>query len=506
VSFKSPIEARPQRILYLLLIVAIAWLILFLRTFFVQVIEGSHYAALVRRQSERRDVLIPERGRIYDRNERVLADNFDGQKMNSERVKNRFRIYPNGSVASHILGNVGWNGRGAMGVEYTLDRELYGIEGWRFSKVDARRRKTYGFQLDGQDPVSGIDVYLTIDMDIQDAVEASLKEKVHWLKARSASAIVIEPSTGDILALANYPSFDANFIREKGSVFKNEVTQKIFEPGSTFKLFTAAAALEEKLFAPSDSIDAQQGQLRVFGDIIRDTQSYGMLTFSQAMAFSSNVVFAKVAQALGNQLFFKYVRSFGFGMSTGIDLPGEEKGNVKEIERWSGRTLSTMAMGHEILVTPIQLIMATAAFANQGYLMRPRLIRELRSRHNNEVIREFQPRRVRRVVSPETAEKIKEMMVGVVEFGTARNIQSKLISTSGKTGTAEKYDVELGRYDRGKNVATFAGFAPADRPQYVILVVVDEPQTYTTGGRTAGVLFKDIAEKLLQIHKMKICF
>ncbi len=492
-----PTEERTIRLVFVLTGLSLVWIVLVAKTFYTQVVQSGYYTETLKNQSEKRVMLKPRRGRIYDRNKVLLVGNYNGRERGNLEVRNKFRMYLNENSASHILGNVGWNGRGTMGVEAKLDRELYGLEGWKFKKVDARRRTSVGYKMEGREPSQGLDVVLTIDSKIQDMVEDALANQVEYVNAKSGTAIVLDPHNGEILALANYPDYNANFIKEEGSVFRNDAIQKVYEPGSTFKLITAAAALEEKKFNTREKIDTEGGRFSIYGDVIRDTHDYGVLSFAEALAYSSNVAFAKIATELGNETFFRYVRSFGFGMRTGVELPAEEKGRLKDVRSWSGRTLSTMAMGHEILVTPLQLVMAVAAIANGGELMRPMLVKSVLNPKDQSLVKENTSTTVRRVVSPETAHQLKLIMKDVVEYGTAKSIKSKNVTYSGKTGTAEKFDWEKKRYSHNKTNASFIGLIPAEDPKYVALVLMDEPEKYTSGARAAGPVFKEIAENLV---------
>ncbi len=496
-----PHDQRNLRLMIVLSFIGFLWFALFAKTFYAQVVRSGYYSEKLKNQSEKRVMLTPSRGRIYDRSGNVLADNYDGKKRENPQAANGFRIYPYGSLASQVVGCVGWNGRGIAGVEYSLDQELYGFEGWSFRKVDAHRRTYHGYDLEGQDPISGMDVVLTLDVDVQDAVEETLENHVEYLGAKAGSAIVMDPHTGEILAMANYPSYDPNIAQHSTQYLRNDAIQKTYEPGSTFKLFTASAALEEQQVNLEEKIDTEGGRLVIYGDVIRDTHDYGKVSFAEAMAHSSNVAFAKLATRVGSERFYRYARAFGFGMTTGVDLPAEEKGTLKELSRWSGRTLSTMAMGHEVSVTPLQLLTAAAAVANGGLLLRPRIVKELRSSEDGRIVKSFHPQVIRRVISPETAHKIKVVVKDVIEYGTASNLKSNLVSFSGKTGTAEKFDWDKGAYSKSKTNASFVGMIPAEDPQYVVIVVIDEPEKYTSGAKTAGPVFKEIAETLAVMPK-----
>jgi cell division protein FtsI/penicillin-binding protein 2 len=475
-----------------------------IRVFQIQVVQSGEYASKLERQSLKRVLIRPDRGRILDRNGEALVLNADVKikvKNNTRALK---RLHPYGSLAGQVLGRSGKDGRGQMGIELTLDAELRGVDGWTYRKLDAKRRIYDGFSADAwQEATSGLDVILSIQKEIQEIAETALSHGVRDVKADRGAAIVLDPYTGDILAMASYPEFNPDARKVDHHRVKNDAISKSFEPGSTFKMITAAAALEEQHFSIVDTIDANQGVFKIYGDVIRDHTKRGRISFAEAMAYSSNVCFAKIAQAVGREEFYRYVRSFGFGMATGIDLPGEEKGKLKSLDNWSGRTLVTMAMGHEILATPLQMTMAYGAIANGGTLLRPRLIKELRTSRTSRVVQKIEVDSIRRVISDETAAKIRKTLEGVVEYGTARNLKSSKVSISGKTGTAEKYDVKAGRYLYNSQNSSFIGLIPAHNPKYVVMVVVDEPRTFTSGARTAGPIVKEIAEKLYYTPGLK---
>ena len=478
------------------------WFILLAKTFHIQIVKEQYFSSKLERQSVKRTIQNAERGLIYDRNGNVLVKNLktkikvDDLDNNRSREVYLDRFQPFGKITSQLIGITGRNEQGQMGIEYSFNEELKGIEGWKHKKVDAWRKTQEGFQLGGRNPVAGLNLYTTIDIDIQEIVNNALEKGVDKVNADRGAAVVVDVNTGEILAMATYPSFNPNDRYDfQFAHTKNDIVSKSFEPGSTFKLIAAAAALEENKFSLTDSIDANQGRFVIYGDVIRDHHKHGKISFSEAMAFSSNVAFAKIAQEVGKENYYRYVRKFGFGHKTGIQIPGEEKGKLKPIETWSGRTLVTMAMGHEIMSTPIQIAMAYAAIANGGNLLQPQIVKKIYSA-NGELVNQMKPKVVRKVVSEETASILREMLHEVVSKGTARNLNSEVLDIAGKTGTAEKYDVSLGRYKRSSMNSSFVGMFPATHPRYVCYVVVDEPRTFTSGARTAGPIFKEIAHKM----------
>jgi cell division protein FtsI/penicillin-binding protein 2 len=408
------------------------------------------------------------------------------------------RICPNGPLAGQVLGMVGRDGYGQSGLEFHMDRDLRGTDGWRYLRRDARRRYAPGASDQIQPAVDGLNVRLTLDARVQSVVEHALERGVLRTGAKSGVAIVIEPRTGDIIAMANYPFFDPNAPRgSSGENRRNDAVVKVYEPGSTFKMFTAAALLEERRIRPRDTIDAEGGRWQLDGQVIRDTHPLHRISFADAVAHSSNIVFAKVSTRIPSITFYKYLRSFGFGMKTGVNLPAEESGSLKPVGQWSGRSQQTIAFGHEVSTTPLQLAMAFSAIANGGVLMRPRLVQGWTDAEGR-MVRAEEPRAVRRVISDTTAATLRRLMQGVVDFGTAEAIRHPTITIAGKTGSAQKIDPATGHYMEGRYNASFAGMAPADHPAFVALVVIDEPEQFKFGGQAAAPVFREILDRLAE--------
>ncbi len=486
-----------RRFLTLGVVFTVIWSVLAVRVFYVQVLRSSHYRGLSESQSVHRDVLSPSRGEIFDRTGSRLVVNVKSRKGIAESFRGS-RICPNGAMAGQVLGMVGRDGYGQSGLEFHLDRDLRGTDGWRYLRRDARRRYTPGAADQIQPAVDGMSVRLSLDARVQSVVEHALERGVVRTGAKSGVAIVIDPYTGDVLAMANYPFFDPNAVRStSGDNRRNDAVVKVYEPGSTFKMFTAAALLEEHRLRPNDTIDAEGGRWEINGQWIRDTHPLNRISFSEAVAHSSNIVFAKVSTRIPPITFYKYLRSFGFGMKTGINLPAEESGSLKPVGEWSGRSQQTIAFGHEVSTTPLQLVMAFGAIANGGILMRPRLVQGWTD-GEGQIVRAEEPREVRRVISDTTATKLRLMMRGVVDFGTAEAIRHPTISIAGKTGSAQKIDPATGRYMEGRYNSSFAGMAPADRPAFVALVVIDEPEQFKFGGQAAAPVFREILDRLAE--------
>ncbi len=488
-----------KRFIALGLLLAMAWTGMLVRVFFVQVVQAEEYRELARNQSVRRTILPPKRGEILDRNLHKLVVNaeveIEAAPLTGKEGRRLNRICSHGTLAGQVLGNVGRDGYGLLGLEYALDRELRGSDGWQYQRVDARHRFYPDFEARKQEPVNGKTVVLTLDAKIQSIVEHALERGVHRVGARKGVAVVVEPFSGDVLAMANYPFYDPN-TRSDGDAWKNLAVTMVYEPGSTFKMVTAAALVEQGEIAPGDSLDAEGGTYRLANQIIRDTKPYDRLSFRDAMAYSSNIAFAKASVLIKPPDFYRYIRSFGFGIKTGIGLPAEEGGSLKPVSEWSGRTQGTMAFGHEISATPLQVTMAFAAVANGGMLMKPRIVKEWLDADGRQV-RAEEHKSVRRILSPETAAQIKDMLAAVVEYGTAMDIRSDRISIAGKTGTAEKIDPETGKYLKGIFHSSFVGMIPVDRPQYVCLVLIDEPTQLKYGGQSAAPVFREITDRLM---------
>ena len=488
-----------KRIVTLAFLLAIAWLGMLGRVAWVQVVKSGYYSELAASQSIRRNVVAPKRGEILDRDLRKLVVNADVelQSETTARIRRISRVCPQGSLAGQVLGTVGKDGYGQLGLEYFLDRELRGTDGWKYLRHDVKNRYYPGFEEKKKEALDGMNVVLTLDSRMQEIVEHALERGVQKAGAKQGVALVVDPYTGDILAMANYPFYDPNTRDTEGKdAWKNQAVVKVYEPGSTFKVITSAALLEENLIDPADTVDGENGQYKIGGQIIKDTHPHGRISFTDALAYSSNICYAKVATRLRPETFYKYVRSFGFGMKTGVGLPAEEGGVLKPVGDWSGRTQSTIAFGHEISATPLQATMAVAAVANGGVLMKPRIVKAW-SDNAGHVVQEAPPRTVRRVLSEATAGKVKAMMTAVVEYGTAAEIRTDRIPMAGKTGTAEKIDAETGRYVHGLFNSSFMGMVPVDRPEFVCLVLLDEPSMLKYGGQSAAPIFREIVDRVL---------
>jgi stage V sporulation protein D (sporulation-specific penicillin-binding protein) len=417
------------------------------------------------------------------------------------QIREYKRLYPNGSLAAHLLGFTDIDNRGLEGIELYTDAYLSGMKGWRLTQRDAKRRELICWGYKSILPTDGYDIVLTIDSVIQNIVERHLRLTAERYKALSATAIVMQPASGEILALYNYPDYDLNNLADYSAAWRrNLAVTDVFEPGSSFKFITAASALEEEKVKLEDRFFCENGQYRVGGRILHDHKPHAELSFKEVIEHSSNIGTAKVAQLLGKNTLYRYIKDFGFGSPTEIDLPGEVKGIVHPPSRWSRTSLSSVPMGQEIAVTPIQLIRAVSCVANDGMLVKPQIIK-LIQRKDKKVIKSFPAQEVRRVISAQTARALKDILAGVVENGTGKLAAVPGYRAAGKTGTAQKAR-PTGGYYRNKYIASFAGFVPADQPVISILVVVNEPRPIYFGSQVAAPVFRKIATETLRYLQM----
>jgi len=412
-------------------------------------------------------------------------------------VAEPLRLYPNRELAAHVLGFEGVEG-GLEGLERAFEEELGGTPGKAIVGRDALGREVAAPHV-LQPPAPGLGVMLTIDRTIQYIVERELDAAHRRTGARTSMAVVLEPRTGDVLALAIRPTFNPNAFLDARSPgdWRNRAITDPFEPGSTFKVILAAAALEEGVVKPGDRINGEGGAIRIAQTTIRDWKKYGWLTFAEVLQNSSNVGSIKVGLALGRDRYYRYISAFGFGAPTGVELLGESRGLLREPARWSGLSLPTMSIGQEISVTALQLVTAFGAVANGGTLMQPRLVRATFDGRGREV-RRFEPRRVRQVISPETARTLTRLLVRVVEDGTGHNAAIPGYEVAGKTGTAQKLDRVTRRYSHAPGVLSFAGFAPAADPRFAMLVMLDEPKNEKWGSEAAAPIFAAIGREILR--------
>jgi cell division protein FtsI (penicillin-binding protein 3) len=408
------------------------------------------------------------------------------------------RFYPNRELAAHVLGFVGFDDRGLEGVELGQDRLLAGEAGVALVERDALGREVTAQPTILKTPTSGRGLVLTIDSTIQYIAERELETAWRETRANAGMVLVMDPRTGELLAVAIRPTFNPNaYQTATAAEWRNRALTDPFEPGSTFKAILAAAALQEKVVRPDDRVYGEQGVITVANRAIHDWKKYGWLSFREVLKFSSNVGSIKVGLALGRERYYQYMTAFGFGAQTGIDLPGESRGLLRAPGRWSGLSLATMAIGQEISVTGVQMLAAFAAIANEGRLMQPHLVRALLDEEGHEVHR-VEPRAVRQVIAPETAATLTSILTAVVADGTGHKARLPGYAVAGKTGTAQKRDPHTRTYSRKPGVLSFAGFVPADAPRLAILALLDEPKTVVWGSEAAAPIFAAVAGQALR--------
>lgn len=553
-SEKSLLNRRVRVILLLFMFLPF---ITILRAYQLQFVERSKLAKLAEKQHLTKITIPSRRGVIYDRdmNELAISVNVDSiyaqpfkisnpefiaekissltgiefkdvlEKLKSKKrfvwIKRRIplseyvkaelmkyegigiiietkRYYPNKELAGQVIGFEGTDSRGLAGIEYYYDELIGGKPITLLVERDATGEPIFTQGIADKVHAEGYGVVLTISRAMQHIVERELKNAVEMTGAKRGMAIVMRPKTGEIIALANYPFFDPNaHDRYSGEYWKNRVVSDSFEPGSTFKAFLIAAALNEGVVKPTDKIYCENGTFRVANAIIRDVHPYGWLTVEEVIKYSSNIGASKIGERLGASKFYDYIRLFGFGEKTGIDLPGEATGLVPAPKNLSKITLSTVSFGQGISVTAIQLINALSAIANGGKLMKPFIVKKILDR-DGRTIKEFHPQVIRNVISEEVSKKVKSMLSRVVEEGgTGQKAALLGYRVAGKTGTAQK--VESGRkgYSPDKRISSFMGFVPVDDPELAILVVIDEPKGIKYGGIVAAPVFKSIAYQCL---------
>ena len=419
------------------------------------------------------------------------------------------RIYPAGQMLCHIVGFCGFGDadpktpdssfRGMEGVERSLDTWLAGQEGWRHYEKDARGHELVNYGCEERSPRHGGTVRLTVNSNLQQIVESELDIACKRLRPLKASVVIMNPETGDILALANRPAFDPNDAgNAKPETRFNTAVGASFEPGSTFKVITCAGVINSRLATPDTKVWCENGRWAYGGSPMRDHHPYGMLSVTQIIEKSSNIGAAKLAIQLGEERFHAYIRAFGFGENTGIALPGEVRGIVHPRSKWKPMSITRIAMGHEVAVTPLQLTTAICAIANGGRLLMPKLVHDIRD-ESDAILIAYQTQEVRRVITASTAAKIRDMLVQVTgKKGTASRAHIPGFHVAGKTGTAQK--LEDGHYSHEDHITSFVGFVPASKPAFVMTVLFDQADVKAhedAGGLVAAPVFRVIAEKAL---------
>jgi cell division protein FtsI (penicillin-binding protein 3) len=412
------------------------------------------------------------------------------------------RFYPNMEIGAHVVGFTGRDPNGLEGIELKYDSTIMGNTGYIITERDALGRNIDILNTVIKDSSPGKSVILTLDKTIQFITEKELAKAVTESNAKSGMALVMESDTGKVLAMANYPTFNPNaYSRYSLAQLRNHVVTDSFEPGSTFKVFTIASALDSGVIKPSDVYNCENGVYRTSGRTIHDDHPHSRLTVSEIIKYSSNIGAAKIGFKMGEENLSSYLRNFGFGGRTGIDLPGESPGSLKK--HMYGIDLATTSFGQGVSLSTIQLISALSAIANGGNLMRPYLVEQILN-DDGTVVQKFEPQVVRRVISPETAQKITKMMETVTgDGGTGTKAALDGFRVAGKTGTAQKVDPVTHAYSPTKRIGSFVGFVPADKPKLTIAVIIDEPQGIKYGGVVAAPAFREIAQNSLAYLKIQ---
>lgn len=426
--------------------------------------------------------------------DRELISSIDGVGI----IKESRRYYPNGPLAGSLIGFTGVDSKGLEGLELYYDNVLKGATLKVTGERDARGRTLLFEDVDKKVPLEGMMVELTIDKTIQYIAEKELGKAVEGSNARGGMAVVMEPFTGEILAMAVQPTFNPNnYSRYTPAEWRNRAVTDNFEPGSIFKLFLLSTALEENLVKPGEIIWCENGRYRVAGRTFHDTKKHGWLSVPQILKYSSNIGSAKIGERIGKERLFRYLTSFGFGEKAGIDLPGEGTGKLRHYGEWSAVTVDTVSFGQGVSATGVQLVSALSAIANGGFLMKPYVVKSVKD-PNGKVISESHPMVVRRVISEATARRMTEMLMGVVrKGGTGEKAALEDFDVAGKTATAQKPDLDDGGYMKEAYVSSFFGYVPAREPELAILVTVDEPEGDYHGGDVAAPVFREIASQSL---------
>lgn len=545
------------RVYILLAVFAVFFAVIAFRAFQLQALEGGKLGRMAANQHNRTVSVPSRRGEIFDRNLKELAVSLDvdsvyaepgriespkaasralaaALSMDAREIEKRLgsgrgfvwlkrqidlgddqrrkvaaiegigitkearRFYPNRQLASNLIGFIGKDSNGLEGIELYYDNFLKGVSYRLTGEKDAAGKTLMYEDVNKQASIRGMEIELTIDKTIQYIAEKSLARAVEAYGAKGGSAIVMNPSTGELLAMATLPTYDPNnFNSFMPREWRNRAVTDAFEPGSVVKLFLISAALEENATRPEEIFFCENGSYRVADRTFHDVEKYGWLTTSQILKYSSNIGAAKIGERLGKQRLHRYLKSFGFGEKTGVDLPGESAGSFMNYKKWSGVTIDTVSFGQGISATGIQLVTALSAVANGGFVMKPYVVRRVAD-SKGAVVAETNPSIVRRVISEKTARKMTELLVGVTNSGgTGTRAALDGFEVAGKTGTAQKADLKKGGYHESAYVATFMGFVPAKAPKLAILVMIDEPKKEHHGGVVAAPVFKEIASESL---------
>jgi cell division protein FtsI (penicillin-binding protein 3) len=528
------------------------------RLFYLQIIKHDDLVALSEKQYARTTTINYGRGTIYDRNQNELARNIEMEsvyvtplevidkkqtakvlasslgldaktvykRISSKKhfvwlkrkaplrqvdrlkkldldgvgfVSEQKRFYPKRELGGGVLGFVGLDNQGLAGVEHFHHSHLKGTSVRRVIEKDARGRTIQSFDSSWGKKSPSHDVVLTIDEVIQFTAEYHLKKQVEKYGAVSGMAVVMDPHTGEIYAMANAPQFNPNnYGAYPPRMWNNNVVSRAIEPGSIFKPIVAAAAIDAGAASPTDIFFCENGDFKIGRVSIGEASNhkFGWLSLQSIIKKSSNIGVIKIAQKLGDAKLYDYISQFGFGKKIGIDLPGESQGSLRKLSSWSALSLASISFGHEIAVTPIQMAAAMGAIANGGKLITPHVTKAILK--NGEVVQSFDNPASKRVISEKTSRQIIEVLKSVVRDGTGTRAAVQGFETAGKTGTAQKYDQDTRAYSKTDYVASFIGFAPADSPRIVVLVMIDTPKKNYWGGVVAAPVFRDISREVLR--------
>jgi cell division protein FtsI (penicillin-binding protein 3) len=550
------------RLLFVLLVFFIFFIGIVVKLIDIQIIKREELKYFAQRQHLKEETILPERGLIYDRNNILLAYNrndhsifLDKRQTNQksrERLAEQFaktfgqskkhymglmnspknvvclekkaagdktlylqsfkepglftepnpsRIYQYQNLASHLIGYIDADFEGRNGIEQFWNKSLKGIEGKRIIERNGLGDITSIADKQTRPSIPGNSIVLTINKNVQAILEEELKEAIKTYGGNSASGIIVDPNTGEILALANAADFDPNnYSRYSDEIRRNRIVTDTYEPGSTFKSISLASLIDRNLCKLSENIFLENGTYRYNNVNIRDSKKHEYLTVRGVFEQSSNIGFAKLIQRMDNESYYKYLRAFGFGTPTSIELPSESKGKLKMPAEWGKLSKAFISYGYEVAVTPVQLAMAYSAIVNGGILYQPRLIKKEIS-PAGVVLYETSPKEIRRVISDQTSLVMKDLLRGVVENGTGKNAKSDVLSIGGKTGTSQM--LINGSYSKQEYNSSFAGFFPADDPRAVCVILVSSPSVGRYGGLVAAPVFKRIAERLAAMNPLE---